>query len=158
MKKSVIVLSLFALAACTSNAADSSPPPEKKQAQSFKGIEAPMREDVAVRITGADNGGAVKVVAGTTISVALVGVPTAGYQWAPAAVPPFLVADGETGGPTSEAQLQPGFSGGSHWEVFFFRVAGEGEGVLKFEQRRPWEEETDPPSDEFSVTVSASAR
>ena len=78
MKKSVIVLSLFALAACTSNAADSSPPPEKKQAQSFKGIEAPMREDVAVRITGADNGGAVKVVAGTTISVALVGVPTAG--------------------------------------------------------------------------------
>ena len=53
--------------------------------------------------------------------------------------------------------MQPGFSGGSHWEVFFFRVTGEGEGVLKFEQRRPWEEETDPPSDEFSVTVVASA-
>jgi len=154
MKKSVIVLSLFALAACTSNAGDEPPPPEKRREQSFKGIDAPTRDDVALQITDADNGGAVKAVAGTTISVALIGVPTAGYVWSVAEVPPFLEADGETGGPTSEAQLQPGFSGGSHWEVFFFRVTGEGEGTLKFEQRRPWEEETDPPSDEFSVSIA----
>lgn len=144
---------LLALSACASNPAQGAPRP----AQSYGEIPAPTRDDVALTVTGADNGSAIEVKIGATIAVALIGVPTAGYVWSPVAAPPFLEADGEDGGPTSQAQLQPGFSGGRHWEVFFFRVNGEGDGVLRFEQRRIWEEETDPPSDVFEIAVAARA-
>jgi len=146
-------LAMFALAACaTPEVADGAP----KETRAFNAIAAPTRDDIATQITGADNGTTVAVKAGTTISVALRGIPTAGYLWSIAEAPSFLEAAGEDSGPTSEAQLQPGFSGGRHWEVFFFRVTGEGEGRLRLEQRRPWEED-EPPADEFSVTIAASA-
>jgi predicted secreted protein len=153
IKTIAAIVSLAALAACaTPNDAGAAP----KETRAFNAIAAPTRDDVAREITGADNGTTVAVKAGTTISVALSGIPTAGYLWSVVEAPSFLEAAGEDSGPTSEAQLQPGFSGGRHWEVFYFRVTGEGEGVLRLEQRRPWEDD-EPPADEFSVAIVAAA-
>lgn len=122
--------------------------------KSYNSIPAPTRADIATRIAAADAGKTVEIKIGSMVAVELVGVPTAGYLWTVAEAPAFLKKAGETGGPTSEAQLQPGFSGGNHWEVFFFEATGGGEGVLRFEQRRIWDEEG-PADDSFSVTVKA---
>jgi predicted secreted protein len=139
------------MAACAS---EESGPPASGEAKTFKSIPAPTREDVKTHITGADNGKTIDVAVGTAIAVEFVGIPTAGYLWSVAETPAFLKASGEAGGPTSEAQLQQGYSGGRHWEVFFFDVTAAGEGPLRFEQRRPWETEG-PPDDTFSVTIRA---
>lgn len=117
-------------------------------------IAAPVPEEVATVITEADADGTVSVHVGTTIAVALIGVPTAGYAWGVEEAPGFIEAAGETGGPTSTDQLQQGYAGGHHWEVFLFAVRSEGSGVLRLEQRRPWE--TDEPAiGAFSVTITA---
>ena len=60
----------------------------------------------------------------------------------------------ESGGNTTTAQSQPGFVGGSHWEVFTFQATTAGEGKLKLEQRRPWEKD-EPATRTFSVTIQA---
>lgn len=114
----------------------------------------PPRVEAAVHITAADNGGTVRVAVGAPFAVELVGVPTAGYLWKASATPDFLKETGTTGGPTNEAQKQPGFAGGNHWEVTTFIAQRAGGGVLKFEQRRPWET-NEPPADTFSVTIEA---
>jgi predicted secreted protein len=121
---------------------------------SSQSVPAPTREGVSRRLTAADDGKAALVAVGTTISVELIGVPTAGYAWDVAAAPAFLKPAGEASGPTSEAQRQPGYAGGNHWEVFFFEVVAAGEGELRIEQRRIWEE-GGPPDDSFSVLVKA---
>jgi predicted secreted protein len=150
---SIIIAAAFALlGACASS--EEAAPAEQKSAGSFKSIPAPTREGIATRITADDNGKTVNVAKGTKIAVELVGVPTAGYIWAVAEAPSFLAKIGETGGPTSEAQLEPGFAGGSHWEVFFFEVTGTGEGALRLEQRRPWEDEG-PADSTFTVSLKA---
>jgi inhibitor of cysteine peptidase len=141
---------LIALAAC---APQEGAEPEG-ESQSFKSIAAPTQAGVVQHITEADDGKTVVVKSGTKIQVELVGTPTAGYVWALKTAPAFLVKTGEGGGPTSEAQSQPGFAGGNHWEVFFFDVTGKGEGALVIEQRRPWED-TGPADDTFTVNVKA---
>jgi predicted secreted protein len=108
-----------------------------------------------LRLTAADKGRTVQVPVGSTFSVELVGVPTAGYLWAVASKPAFLSDPREVSGNTTTAQSKPGFAGGSHWEVFAFDVKGAGEGALKLEQRRPWEPKTEPASDTFTVTLTA---
>lgn len=145
---------LAALAGLTAGCAAKEPDPGFREPRTFKAIPAPTRADVKTRVTAADEGKTVEARVGTAIAVEFVGTPTAGYMWSVVETPAFLRASGETGGPTSEAQLQEGFAGGSHWEVFFFDVIAAGEGSLKFEQRRPWETEG-PPDDAFSVTVRA---
>ncbi len=140
--------------ACAPQEGESEPPPSQQEARTFKSIPAPTRPEVKTHIVGADNGKTIEVKNDTMIAVEIVGIPTAGYVWSVVEVPPFLSAAGESGGPTSEAQLQEGFSGGRHWEVFFFNVTGAGEGPLRLEQRRPWETEG-PPDDTFSVTIKA---
>jgi predicted secreted protein len=122
--------------------------------KTFKSIAAPTKPGVETRITSSDAGNVINVRVGTKIAVELVGVPTAGYMWSAVKTPPFLKADGDMSGPTSEAQLQPGFAGGNHWEVFFFDVESAGDGELKLEQRRVWDEEG-PAEAEFFVTVKA---
>jgi predicted secreted protein len=117
-------------------------------------IAAPTAKDAVVHVTKADAGKVVSVKVGQTLAVELVGVPTAGYLWAPVSPPPFMTKAGERSGPTSEAQKQPGFAGGSHWEVTLFTVTGPGRGEVKFEQRRPWEKD-EPPADVFVVTIEA---
>jgi predicted secreted protein len=117
-------------------------------------LPAPTPSDVAVRI-GADQAGqTVDVAVGHKFAVELIGVPTAGYIWALAQAPGFISAAGEASGNTSEAQSQPGFTGGNHWEVFMFTATAAGEGELVFEQRRPWESD-EPPSDTFRVRIVA---
>lgn len=117
-------------------------------------VPAPVPADVPVRIDASHNGETVEVAIGQRFSIALVGVPTAGYLWAPTQVPDFIARAGEAGGNTTSAQSQPGFAGGSHWEVFVFTASGVGRGDLVLNQRRPWET-GEPPSDTFRVTIVA---
>ncbi|MFZ5616507.1 MAG: protease inhibitor I42 family protein [Pseudomonadota bacterium] len=142
------VLAALALAGCANSASGEAPAEPKS-------LAAPTPDGVALKIIGADEGQNVTVKVGTTFAVELVGIPTAGYLWAVAKAPPFIEAAGEYGGPTSSAQLEPGFSGGRHWEAFLFNVTAAGEGVLRFEQRRPWEDATEPPIEAFSVYLFA---
>lgn len=117
-------------------------------------LPAPTPGDVAVRIDASKNGQSVEVAVNQRFAVELVGVPTAGYLWAPTQVPAFLTRAGEAGGDTTRAQSQPGFTGGNHWEVFMFAATAPGTGELVLEQRRPWES-NEPPADTFRVTIVA---
>ena len=138
----ILAMTVILLAACGHRAAPT------------QSIAAPTPGDVALRITAADAGKAVTVPVGSRFAVELVGVPTAGYLWAPASIPPFLIAADTLGGPTHSDQLKPGFTGGSHWEVFVFEALAAGSGDLVIEQRRPWETD-EPPVDTFAVTIEA---
>jgi predicted secreted protein len=117
-------------------------------------LPAPTPNDVPVRIDASRNGQTVAVGVGQRFAVELVGVPTAGYLWAPTHVPAFLTRAGEAGGNTTREQSQPGFTGGNHWEVFMFAATAPGSGELVLEQRRPWET-SEPASDTFRVTIVA---
>jgi inhibitor of cysteine peptidase len=143
-----VILLAVMLMACTPG------PATKTERAESASLPAPTPQDVAVRI-GADRAGqTVEVAVGQTFAVELVGVPTAGYVWALAQAPAFVTASGEVSGNTSEAQNQPGFAGGNHWEVFVFTASASGEGELVFQQRRPWEA-SEPPTDTFRVTIVA---
>src|SRR5512147_1403872 len=83
-------------------------------------LPAPTPADVTVHINAAQNGQTVRVGVNQRFAVELVGVPTAGYVWAPAQIPPFLTRAGDATGNTIEAQNQPGYAGGNHWEVLMF--------------------------------------
>lgn len=149
MIRAILIASALGLAACA-------PATEKGEAPVAQNgaVPAPTPEDVALRINATHNGQRVEVAVSQRFAVELVGVPTAGYQWAPAQIPAFLTRAGEASGNTSEAQSQPGFTGGSHWEVLMFAATGPGEGELVIEQRRPWET-SEPANDTFRVTIVA---
>jgi hypothetical protein len=53
-----------------------------------------------------------------------------------------------------EAQNEPDYAGGQHWEVFCFAALQAGEGELVLVQRRPWET-SEPPVDVFRIRVRA---
>ncbi|MGE0828463.1 MAG: protease inhibitor I42 family protein [Hyphomonadaceae bacterium] len=139
------------LCACATPAEESANPVQHSNSQS---LPPPIAETVSVRIGAEQNGQNVRVNVGQTFAVALVGVPTAGYVWQVKERPAFLEAAGEASGNTSAAQSQPGFAGGSHWEVFNFRATQAGSGALTLEQRRPWET-NEPPAQTFAVTIEA---
>jgi predicted secreted protein len=115
-------------------------------------IDAPKAGAVALDLRKADAGKTFTMKVGERVSVSLVGTPTAGYLWAAPNPPVFLKLAGETSGPTHTAQLQPGFTGGDHWEVTSFVAVAKGKGDLVFEQRRPWEK-NEPPADTWRVTI-----
>jgi predicted secreted protein len=117
-------------------------------------VAAPTPDDVTVRITAEQAGQTVEVGVNQRFAIELVGVPTAGYVWAPAQMPDFVQRAGEATGNTSQEQGQPGFTGGNHWEVTMFVATAPGTGEIVMEQRRPWETE-EPPTSTFSVTVTA---
>lgn len=117
-------------------------------------VPAPTPEEIGVRIGAAQDGETVEVAINERFAVELVGVPTAGYQWAPTTLPPFLTRAGEATGDTVREQSEPGFAGGNHWEVFMFAATNEGTGELVFEQRRPWET-NQAAVDTFRVTIVA---
>lgn len=143
---------IAALAACAPKASEDAVSPAPGPSRN---VPAPKIPGVALHVTAADNGKTIAVPAGSSFSVDLVGVPTAGYVWAVATKPDFLSEAREASGNTTTAQSRPGFTGGNHWEVFAFDVKGAGEGVLKLEQRRPWEPKTEPAADTFTVTIKA---
>ena len=150
MSRSVLFAAALALAACT-------PAQEAKQEQQSvanNSVPAPTPSDVTTRITADQNGQTVNVAVGQRFAIELVGVPTAGYVWAPAQVPAFISPAGETSGNTTQAQSQPGFTGGNHWEVTMFTATAAGTGEIVMEQRRPWET-NEPANQTFRVTIHA---
>lgn len=150
------LMTAAALALCLSAPACAQRPGEPDDPpQTYTSLSAPTPKDVAVRLVAEDAGKTVPVRVGAKIAVELVGVPTAGYVWDIAEQPSFLLKTEEYGGPTSSAQLQPGFAGGSHWEAFAFQVTDTGEGKLRLAQRRPWDD-AEPPVATFEVTLQAS--
>ena len=124
------------------------------RAPSQGSLPAPVEGDETRTITADQAGQTVTVAVGERFAIALVGVPTAGYVWAPQSVPEFITRAGEGGGPTTQAQRQPGFTGGNHWEVHYFAATAAGEGTITLAQRRPWETDT-PPAATFTVIVRA---
>lgn len=117
-------------------------------------VRAPTPSDVAIHITAAQNGQTVHVPVNQRFAVELVGVPTAGYVWTPAQLPAFITRAGDVTGNTTQAQSQPGFAGGNHWEVLMFSATGPGSGDLLIEQRRPWES-NEAAADTFRITIVA---
>ena len=126
----------------------------KQEAPVSNAVPAPTPGDVMVRIGAAQSGQSIEVALNQRFAVELVGVPTAGYIWAPAQMPAFVSRAGEAGGNTTQAQSRPGFTGGNHWEVLMFVATAPGTGELVLEQRRPWET-NEPPTDVFRVTIVA---
>jgi len=121
----------------------------------YSSLGAPTPADVALKITASADGQNVTAKVGTKVAVELIGAPTAGYIWRVVDKPAFLESAGEYGGPTSSAQLEEGFAGGNHWEAFAFSVTAAGEGELRFEQGRAWEEAGDGDGAAFSVYIFA---
>ncbi len=117
-------------------------------------ISAPLPAGTPRVLTEADAATTVAVLVGDTIAVTLIGIPTAGYVWEADSVPGFLSAAESLSGPTSEAQNQPGFTGGSHWETLTFRVNAPGNGRLTLVQHRPWESD-EPPAQTYEVGIRA---
>ncbi|MDZ7628281.1 MAG: protease inhibitor I42 family protein [Parvularculaceae bacterium] len=142
------VVAFVALAACASGGTSDG-------IGDYQSLAAPAPNDVALKIPVSSDGRNVTVKKGTKIAVELVGTPTAGYLWRIVDKPAFLEPAGEYGGPTSSAQLEPGFAGGNHWEAFLFNVTATGEGELRFQQGRAWEEGADGDGAVFSVYVFA---
>ncbi|MBK8545591.1 MAG: protease inhibitor I42 family protein [Caulobacteraceae bacterium] len=151
MIRSALFAAALALAACT-------PAQEAKQEANSvptnNSVAAPTPSDVTVRITQEQNGQTVNVALNQRFAIELVGVPTAGYIWAPASVPAFITPAGETTGNTTQAQSQPGYTGGNHWEVTTFTANAAGTGEIVMEQRRPWET-NEPANQTFRVTIHA---
>ncbi|MFN0024431.1 MAG: protease inhibitor I42 family protein [Parvularculaceae bacterium] len=148
MRNILAAASFAMLAACATDATPGS-------GAASTSLAAPTPADVATKIAAASDGQTVMVKVGTKIAVELVGVPTAGYLWKIVDKPGFLEAAGEYGGPTSSSQLEEGFAGGNHWEAFAFNVTGIGEGELRFEQGRAWEEPSSGDGAAFSVLIVA---
>lgn len=149
MMRSIAVVCAMALCACT-------PAQEAKEETPVSNtqVPAPTPGEVATRITAGQNGQTVNVAVNERFAVELVGVPTAGYIWAPVTLPAFVQRAGEAGGNTVPEQSQPGYTGGNHWEVFMFVATEAGSGELVLEQRRPWET-NEPASSTFRVTIVA---
>ena len=146
------------LAACapttsttTTTAATTSAPPVPVEQGA---VAPPTPADVAIHINAAQDGQTVQVGVNQRFAVELVGIPTAGYVWAPAQMPAFLTRAGDATGNTTSAQSQPGFTGGNHWEVLMFAATTAGSGDLVLEQRRPWER-GGPATATFRVTIVA---
>jgi len=118
-------------------------------------LPAPTAEGVKHVLTVADAGKSFDVKVGEKISIALVGVPTAGYLWAASKPPAWVKAIDGPGGPTSSAQRLPGFAGGSHWEVVIIEAIAAGEGEITLAQRRPWEDAAEPDAETFTFKLKA---
>jgi|GEM_PF-2046896 predicted secreted protein len=119
-------------------------------------IPAPTVAGVVHTLTSADAGKTFEVKVGEKVSIAFVGVPTAGYIWGASKPPAWVKATEGPGGPTSTAQRLPGFAGGSHWEVIVIEAVAAGEGEITLAQRRPWEPEAEPDADTFKFALKAS--
>ncbi len=152
MKRAIPLTALLALMACAPTATTTSTAAPSQASNGAVGPPTPNA--VTIHIRQEQNGQTVQVPVNQRFAVELVGVPTAGYVWAPATMPAFLTRAGEASGNTTEAQSQPGFAGGNHWEVLMFAATGPGTGELVLEQKRPWET-NQPPAQTFRVTIQA---
>ena len=118
-------------------------------------VAPPTPAGVTIHIRADKDGQMVAVPVNQRFAIELVGVPTAGYQWAPVQMPAFVTRVGdELTGPTIAAQRQPGYAGGNHWEVYVFAAIDAGSGDLVLVQRRPSEHDGAPAAT-FRVTIVA---
>ena len=150
----LLAAALMTACAPTTTAPAPDAQPQRRENADAAMVPAPTPSDVTVRISAAQEGQVVEVGVNQRFAVELVGVPTAGYQWAPAQLPPFITRAGEASGPTIAAQNEPGYTGGAHWEVALFAATAPGTGEIIMEQRRPWET-NEPPAHTFRVTIVA---
>lgn len=118
-------------------------------------LPAPKVEGVVRTLEEKDAGASVDLKVGEKVSVALIGIPTAGYVWGVASPPAFIKATDGPGGATSTAQFTPGFAGGSHWEVVVVEAVSAGEGEITLVQRRPWETAAEPDAKTFKFKLKA---
>lgn len=121
-----------------------------------RSLPAPTVDGVVRALEEKDAGASVDMKVGEKISVALVGIPTAGYVWGAASPPAFIKTTDGPGGATSTAQYTPGFAGGSHWEVVVVEALAAGEGEITLAQRRPWETTADPDAKTFKFKLKVS--
>jgi predicted secreted protein len=121
-----------------------------------RSLPPPAVDGVVRALTVEDAGKSVEMKVGEKISVALSGVPTAGYVWAVASPPAFVKATDGPGGATSTAQFTPGFAGGNHWEVVIIEAVAAGEAEITLAQRRPWEDKAEPDASTFQFKLKAS--
>lgn len=154
MRAALFAVPLLLLAACDRTAPKPETEPAQPSARTDGSIASPSLEAATVTLGRGDSGRELTVAAGSVIQVQLRGVPTAGYIWEASEIPPFMSEAGGLTGPTREEQLEPGFAGGSHWEVLGFSVDAAGTGELALIQHRPWETDQ-PPNDTFAITVTA---
>jgi inhibitor of cysteine peptidase len=154
IRRFVLALALAAAACAPQPSQETTATPSPSNTSANSGLRPPTPSDVTVHINAAQNGQSVHVGVNQRFAVELVGVPTAGYEWAPTQIPAFLTRAGDATGNTVAQQNQPGFVGGNHWEVLMFAATGPGSGELVLEQRRPWE--TNQPANQvFRVTIVA---
>lgn len=147
----ILILSALALAACSTGPVAVSPSAPSSPSTS---VAAPTPSDVTIRIRAEQNGQVVQVPVGQRFAIELVGVPTAGYVWEPVSFPEFLARVSDASGPTTQAQSQPGFAGGNHWEVLILAAHEPGRGDVVMAQRRPWES-AEAPNQTFRVTIES---
>jgi predicted secreted protein len=121
-----------------------------------RSLPPPKVDGVTHALTIDDAGKAFEVKVGQKISVALSGVPTAGYVWGASTPPAWVKASDGPGGATSSAQFLPGFAGGNHWEVVIIEAVAAGEGEITLAQRRPWENTAEADATTFKFKLKAS--
>jgi predicted secreted protein len=121
-----------------------------------RSLPPPKVDGVAHALTIDDAGKSFDVKVGEKVSIALSGVPTAGYVWGASSPPAWVRASDGPGGATSSAQFLPGFAGGSHWEVVIIEAVAAGEGEITLAQRRPWESESEADATTFKFMLKAS--
>lgn len=119
-------------------------------------LPAPTVAGAVRALTEADAGASVEIKVGEKVTIALVGVPTAGYVWEASKPPAFVKATQGPGGATSTAQFTPGFAGGSHWEVTVIEAVSAGEGEITLAQIRPWDPTIEPDTKTFKFKLKVS--
>ena len=114
-------------------------------------VAAPAPDGATV-IAASQDGGSIKATIGEVLAVELIGAPSAGASWSVAAQPDFLTGPERKTGPTTQAQMRPGFVGGQRWQVFVFTVNAAGSGALRLEQISAANREG-PPLASFELTI-----
>lgn len=104
----------------------------------------------AVRLKDDDNGASVTLATGETLKLVLTSNPTTGYSWSAAEVPACLEQDGES---EYDSDAPPMMTGGGGEETWRFTAVEPGEGTLRLEYARPWEEDVEA-IDVYEVEVT----
>ena len=100
-----------------------------------------------VVVTAADNGATILLRVGQTLQVRLKGNPTTGYRWLMVETPGQTFLKAEGGDARYEPEVPPSNSpmvGAGGHEVWTLHPVRTGEGVIRFEYRRPWENGIEP--------------
>jgi predicted secreted protein len=132
----VAMLSL--IAACSPWGAKAVKDPSKSPTSATHGA-GPLQS--VVRLDESASGTAITLAPHQTLSVRLLGIPSAGYLWTVQSLPAQLARSGETSEPQDPKGRAKGMVGGSDWATFTFSPAASGTGELVLSYGRPWEQQ-----------------